>query len=690
MARHQRLYRRGTVWWYRRVLPPELRRLHGARELRRSTRCRDLAAAKRVAAQLDVNLDRLITRLVAGNAFQGVQVDDEIAAKVLHELRREYEEGGETLRATAPRRSKLEAQFDAAIELAFAQSWESQLIENDLSAIAAIVDPLLAEQGVKEVDADDAGYRKLLRRALEVTVEIHTAAAERELNPMGRPGVEVPALATLMGEARKASPAPPDQRQDAAAPEARADAMAERRLALVQTVTRDEATELDRALADAFDPSVNISIAYDGFVRLKCPNEHEPASRKARHGGWTPQQAHQIRTSVAMFVDLVGDLPLGEVGTAHAWRFRRRLADLPARHGRRPFEDMSPSESIRVASRIEAEQLNTVEQKSASGDYVNAAATDLAQHEAFVPRLAPKTSNKHIDGVATLFKLLREQGVLSTNPFAGVRYRKTEIGRHARQDRLALGDEEMLALLGSPLMVGRGVYTDTLGRRREDVVAYWLWLLMCFAGVRPEEGAQLEVEDVVSIDGIRCIAIRSVGSRTVKTLPSVRTVPIGDTLRRLGFLELVMARRAERERRLFPELSYRRGPARKDDTAEVHRYCSLSCQALQRMNDYLRRLDIAPGKTVYSVRHTFTTKLGNTEIPSRVIDELVGHALTGETLGRYFKGTGLPTLKAAIDAIDYGHRLEADEQGSPRLAPHQPLAPANAERGKVVQLAPAK
>jgi hypothetical protein len=75
LARHQRLYRRGTVWWYRRVLPPELRRLHGARELRRSTRCRNLAAAKRVAAQVDLILDLLITRLVTGNATEGDEVN---------------------------------------------------------------------------------------------------------------------------------------------------------------------------------------------------------------------------------------------------------------------------------------------------------------------------------------------------------------------------------------------------------------------------------------------------------------------------------------------------------------------------------------------------------------------------------------------------------------------------------------
>jgi len=190
--------------------------------------------------------------------------------------------------------------------------------------------------------------------------------------------------------------------------------------------------------------------------------------------------------------------------------------------------------------------------------------------------------------------------------------------------------------------------------------------------VRPEEAAQLQTDDVQRLDGVWCLVVRGVGARSIKNAASVRLVPLHDTVLRLGVLELVAARRLAGGGRLFAELTHHRGPAAKPDTKAIHRTTSLSCRPLQRMNDYLRGQAIAPGRSVYALRHSFVTKLGNTEIPERVIDELVGHAPGGETLARYFKGVAVAKLKAAIDGLDYGVTLEPAPGGGLRVAPDGP------------------
>ena len=292
-----------------------------------------------------------------------------------------------------------------------------------------------------------------------------------------------------------------------------------------------------------------------------------------------------------------------------------------------------------------------------------------------MPRLAPRTINRHLDNLAGLFTRLHAAGVLRRNPFAGVRYNQQERARDAKTERRALADAEMCALLQSPVMVGRGVYHDRRGREHVDEEAYWLWLLIIFHGMRAEESAQLEVADLFRFDGIWCLRVCGGDRRSLETLQSRRTVPVADIVLQLGLVEVAAARRRAGHARLFPQLGFARGPQRRPGAAELNRYSSLSTQVLQRMNDYLRRLDIAPGATVYSVRHSFVTKLGNTALPDRVVDELVGHAPVGETWARYFKGTELPTLKRAIDSVDYGIALELHE-GSRRIAP-PPAAGAN-------------
>lgn len=394
--------------------------------------------------------------------------------------------------------------------------------------------------------------------------------------------------------------------------------------------------------------------------------------------------------AVELFIRLIGDLPLAAVGATESWGFKRKLAELPARHGRSPFDDPDPERVIARARRREAAALDAVDARRHAGGYADPGAADLAEHRAFVPRLSPKTINKHLDNVAVLFRLLAGYGVLPFNPFHGVRYTAHEMARRPRRDRAALADDEVAALLRSPLIVGRGVRHDTLGRRHEDRTAYWLWLLLAYAGVRPEEAAQLQADDIQRLDGVWCLVVRGDGARSIKNGASVRLVPLHDTVRRLGFLELVAARRRAGGGRLFAELTHQRGPATKPDAKAIHRTTSLSCQTLQRMNDYLRGQEIAPGRTVYSLRHTFVTKLGNTEIPERVLDELVGHAPTGETLARYFKGVAVGRLQAAIDRLDYGVTLQPAPDGGLRIAPAAAgaAAPAAGDGAEIVPFPP--
>jgi len=153
-------------------------------------------------------------------------------------------------------------------------------------------------------------------------------------------------------------------------------------------------------------------------------------------------------------------------------------------------------------------------------------------------------------------------GALPANPSLGVCHPKHEVSRSARAERERWTSEEVRRLLESPLITGKGTYRLLRGDLTHDPEAYWLTLLLAYTGMRPEEAAQLEVNDFGALEGIHCLVVWPSNGRRAKNNASIRVLPIPTVLLQLGLLRLVEERRAAGGRRPFPNLTRARGKAR--------------------------------------------------------------------------------------------------------------------------------
>lgn len=84
----------------------------------------------------------------------------------------------------------------------------------------------------------------------------------------------------------------------------------------------------------------------------------------------------------------------------------------------------------------------------------------------------------------------------------------------------------------------------------------WIALLELYTGARPNELAQIDLDDCKQIGGQFCIEITDIGDdKRTKTDASERFIPVHDELIALGFLEKVSAMKMAKQTRLFPDLN---------------------------------------------------------------------------------------------------------------------------------------
>jgi len=169
---------------------------------------------------------------------------------------------------------------------------------------------------------------------------------------------------------------------------------------------------------------------------------------------------------------------------------------------------------------------------------------------------------------------------------------------------------------------------------------YWVPLIAWYSGMRRDEICGLEAGDVVEEHGVWLFHIRDNETRRIKTISSERKLPVADELIRLGLPAYVAALRDAGEMLLFPELAAESGKGTMGD-AYYKRIWSKIAKVLP---------FVAGGQGIHAFRHTAINSLKAAKISEAVAADFAGHALGGETQGRYSKDH-IPLLKEAVDAI---------------------------------------
>lgn len=277
-------------------------------------------------------------------------------------------------------------------------------------------------------------------------------------------------------------------------------------------------------------------------------------------------------------------------------------------------------------------------------------------------RKTVKTIKGHIGRLSEILKYGQKNEMLHTNPAADYKRGHGKFEKKRAQDERYVFDDSELALIFSQdwYSSGSGEFTEK-GSTNWRPHHYWLPLLGLLTGARLNELSQLYLNDIrqtesdslvwyidLNLDKIDKAAMdftEGKSDKSLKTVNSIRVVPLHDVFVRLGLLKYVTALRKAGHARLFPELKHDENKGYGKPAGKWFNEYFLGKQLGMERNGM---------KTFHSFRHCFLTAIERTGATERIMAELAGHQ-RGETLSmtRYTKDHSASEMKLVIDHLSY-------------------------------------
>jgi len=147
-----------------------------------------------------------------------------------------------------------------------------------------------------------------------------------------------------------------------------------------------------------------------------------------------------------------------------------------------------------------------------------------------------KTIEKEHGMIRTIFTFGIDQGWIGFNPAKGVKLPKS-----VKSPVRGYTIEEVKLIIHSPIFASGWRPNITKASKGWGEAVYWVPLLLLFTGARLDEICQLTTDRISVIDGVNVILIDTIDEEaSLKTEGSKRTVPIHNSLVRLGLLEYVI------------------------------------------------------------------------------------------------------------------------------------------------------
>ena len=352
---------------------------------------------------------------------------------------------------------------------------------------------------------------------------------------------------------------------------------------------------------------------------LKLPEPDEGPKLRDAYKAWKVQQKPADKTAeeygvyCERFIAINGDLPIRSITKKQVLAYRNGLSLFPR----------NVPADLRQAS-VEAIQ--------------EWAAKNRAK------LLSRSTINdKAIGAISAILTVALNHDEIAANPCTGTKFKLKEGETVERQP---YGDRDLEKLLASAVFAKGKRYGAGGGEAQK-----WLPLISMYSGARLEEIGQLRTADVRCEAGVHFFDMETIddtpGQETRrKTKASRRKVPIHRRLIELGLLVYVASQRKAGAVRLFPLLRPYRGKITHGFSKWWGRYA---------------RKFVPPEehKTFHSFRHRVTDQFRNQAKPLyAVMQEVLGHDVSDTTSG-YGSGFDLPTLNSAVQALDYGPKVEA-------------------------------
>lgn len=350
------------------------------------------------------------------------------------------------------------------------------------------------------------------------------------------------------------------------------------------------------------------------------------------HRHWGEDQKRRMATEAGLFIELMDDPPLGEIEVETIHEYAKRLSRLPndIYQSRRRFKVETLRELMAVAERES------------------------------LPRKSKRTVQGHVGRVCEILNFAKDKGMMPANPASGFQ-REWSIGKKARpQDERDEFTADELALIFSQEWFANGAGAfSAKGWTDWRPYYFWLPLLALITGGRLNELAQLYLDDIQQSEKDSAIWYIDFNlneldkmdaddgdyepDKSLKTVNSIRVVPLHEIAVKAGLPEYVAALRKAGHVRLFPEIT----------RDKVKGYGK---PAGSWFNERLLglRLGIERNgrKTFHSLRHNFATAVERLDLPERVMAQLLGHERGSTQSGtRYAKDRSAAELKPIISRL---------------------------------------
>jgi integrase len=223
-------------------------------------------------------------------------------------------------------------------------------------------------------------------------------------------------------------------------------------------------------------------------------------------------------------------------------------------------------------------------------------------------KLHPKTVQKKIGALNTLFSRAVNDSMLDNNPCAGVQVPQPD----DEKERTIFGAADLRVIFSSDIYKA-GIRPKGCGGE----AAKWVALIGLFTGMRIEEICQLRIRDVMRDAALGWyIRVDNDDGKTIKNKWARRNIPVHTQLVRCGFLDFVNTAHELNPKLLFPALS-------------IDKYKRHSSMFSKKWNKHLRKtLAIEQGdntRSFHSFRHTFKHQCRESRIPEDIHDAFTGH-----------------------------------------------------------------
>ncbi|BBA68605.1 site-specific integrase [Geobacter sulfurreducens] len=323
-----------------------------------------------------------------------------------------------------------------------------------------------------------------------------------------------------------------------------------------------------------------------------------------RRYDWTVKTKQESEGSFRIIQDVLGDIDVSTIDRSVARDLRDKLALLPAN-----MYKIYPNNTGRDLLKM------------------------IKDGKEILP-MSTTSLNKHLCRFTSLMRFCVKEGYLLSDPSVGLRIKQR---RRPEDERKAYTLDDLNQIVRN------------LPRDHEHPERFWIPVIGMFSGMRLGEICSLYVEDIKNVDGVWCFDVNSEHDKKLKTLSSIRLVPIHPALINAGLLEYARLIKESGAPRLWMNLTWR----------EVDGYSNGLGKWYQKFNR--KHISKDRRKCFHSLRHTFTDTLKQAGVQEVQIAELVGHVNENMTTGRYGKRYKPEVLRATLLKLEYGINPEMTE-----------------------------